>query len=249
MPLDSYTEHPATTALQPVFFNAYSNKSYLGIYEAISKHADALNQGHGHFFGLTQNAALHLIVIGICKIYDRDDRTHSITTVFDYFKSNFSKEHISRLAPDMLCKLRMPNTDAKALTTAFENEDNFKNVTNKLIESIRNALLSEKDHSTLKTLFTYRSKFVAHQEKVGLEVKKQFENLPPLEDIERINDAAYNFCQFVQKVFTGAEIIPSVKSAHTATCNVIKKVLDKNFEDPTKTDAQNFLEAEDFYKR
>ena len=102
--------------------------------------------------------------------------------------------------------------------------------------------------AALKTLLTYRNKFVAHQERVSDVVKAQVADLPSLDAMEKINEWASNFCQLVACVLTNMTLSSnSGPSARIAALHVVAKVLGKDFH-PSK-DGASYQEWETFYNR
>lgn len=240
------TENQASELMWPVLHNIWWNKNALEAYEAISNHAEELNANHGHFFGITQRFAIDNAIIGIYKIYDSNPRGYTIPNLFKHFKKNFDADCLRYLRPDELCALNIPASQAGGLVAAFKSSD-FNTAKTTLCKKIQDTIPTKDNNAVLKKILEYRNKFAAHQDQVSLEVKRKFENLPSLADVEVLNDFAQNFCRLFTRAFTIGVIIDSVTFGYAATCDVIAKTLDKNFEDPNKTEGENYQERERFY--
>jgi hypothetical protein len=77
----------------------------------------------------------------------------------------------------------------------------------------------------LKTLVGYRNKFVAHQERVSDAVKEQLRYLPSLDEMEKINEWAGNFCQLVACALTNMSFLSNGPFARMTALHVVAKVL------------------------
>jgi len=247
----------ALELMLPAFHNVYLNKNALETYEAIAKHADEINKGQkGFYFALAQRFALDFAVIGICKLYDKDERTHSVYALFKFFADNFSVNHISKIRGDELCGFGLSNEEvaeyapflADAYSSLSFDKSKFAQVKERLIAKLYEQIPSKENNAALKTLFGYRDKFVAHQERVKPEVEQQYKNVPSLDELEKLNAFAHNMCRLIGIVFDCGFVVDSVQSGFVATCNVIAKVLDVDFEDSSKALAENYKARELFYE-
>jgi hypothetical protein len=111
-----------------------------------------------------------------------------------------------------------------------------------------NSRMPNNETDALKTLATYRNKFVAHQERVRDVVKAQVADLPCPDAMEKVNEWAINFCELVACVLTNMTLLSnSGPSARIAALNVVAKVLGKNFD--LSNDGASYQERETFYGR
>ncbi|MFM7630739.1 MAG: hypothetical protein ACKO43_02880, partial [Alphaproteobacteria bacterium] len=67
--------------LKRIWYELYYAQQSWGIMAAIGQYADTINEkkpSHYHFFGMSQLNALNDVVIRLCKVYDKDNRTASL---------------------------------------------------------------------------------------------------------------------------------------------------------------------------
>jgi hypothetical protein len=235
--------------LNGVWFNTYWVKNALGLYEGITRHAVEL-EGHSHFVALVQQFSLDAAALGICKLFDRSTpqfHKNTVPELMDYLTRHFTDEYISRLDIATLTALGVSQDDAGNIVLKFHRGVDFPETKADLLKLL-NSRMPNNETAPLKTLLTYRNKFVAHQEQVSDGVKALVANLPSLAAMEKINEWGSNFCQLAACVLTNITLSSnSGPSARIAALNVVAKVLGKDFH-PSK-DSASYQEWETFYSR
>jgi len=108
-------------------------------------------------------------------------------------------------------------------------------------------LMPSRHLQSLDQIFIYRNKTLAHQQSINDELKEQLRFLPSLDEMERINNWASNFCRLVAHAMTNTTFLPHAVSARMAALNVVAKVLGKNFD--TAQGGAAYQEREAFYKK
>jgi len=239
--------------VNPVWFNANWAKNALELYEGVSKHAAELNVGFGFFFGLTQKFSLDSVVIETCKLFDTSNERYEKNTVpalCDYLTTHLTNDYIPRLDVEKLTRLGIPNIEAERMLREISAEQDLENTKVDILSQVRNLMPTRSNNPHLEKLFLFRNKVTAHSERLNEVLTEELRNLPSIDEIEKIVKWANNFCQFAVCVMTpSTAYVNSSKSARMAALNVAKKVLDKNFDDPSKTVAENSAAQEVFYSR
>ncbi len=221
--------------LRPVWFNTYWVQNALELCEGIWKHGDELSeQHHGHFFALVDNFALNSAVLGICKLFDLSNPRYVKNTIPDltnYVKTHFTDTYISRLDRESLIKLGLCDVDATRIVNDLNQKASFQQTKDDLLQIIDDLVSAYGNNPTLKQLFLVRDKFIAHQERTCFLLKGQLGFLPSLDEMEKINNWARAFCEFVCCIMTNETFLPHTVSARMAALNVVAKILGKNFDD------------------
>jgi hypothetical protein len=251
MPASS--KHTAMSVMEPVWYNTYWVKNALEQWEGVSKYATELNKVHGHFWGLTQKFALDAAVIGLCKLYDTSNKRypkHTVHELLDYLQKNLTQETGSNVQKNDLLALTISEEVATQIISDFRSPENFKEAKVKLINAIDSVLPNKDSGSPLERIFMVRDKIVAHQEQLSDAIKEQTKSLPPLEDMEKLNQWANSFCQLFAHIFVPNTMLgDSCISARMAALNIVKKVLGRTFNDPAKSSMENYEEQRAFYER
>lgn len=256
MPLTSDTpaDDELMTMLKPVWFNTNWVENALELYEGISQHAAELNTaGHGHFFGLVQHFSLDAAVLGICKLFDHSNKKYSKDTIHElmnYLKEHFTDTYVSRLDKKILIDLGLDDAAASQVAKAFREHTNLEQTKSNLIEILTKLMPSDDQNPqklSLKKLYDHRNKVVAHQERMTDVLRDELNKLPSMDEMEKINKWASDFCRLVACVLSPMSLLPNGISARTAALNVVAKVLDKNF-NPSKSGSA-YQEWEAFYRK
>jgi hypothetical protein len=237
-------------ALDPVWFNTYWVKNALELYEGVSLHAEKLNAEYGLFFGLVQKFSMDSAVLGICRLFDRSNQQYEKNTVpqlMDYLKTHFTETYIARLTPKLLIELGIPDADSKKMVMDLKDHAVFDKTKAVILAKLDELMPTSKENKALEQLFSHRNKILAHQEKLGETLKEQLRYLPSLDDMEKLNRWAGDFCLFVIHALSNTSLVPNGTSARMAALNVAAKILGKNF-DPSKGGAE-LKEYEAFYRR
>ncbi len=235
--------------LYPVWFNTYWVKAALELYEGVARHADKLDE-HQHFFALVQKFSLDAAVLGLCKLFDRSNPQHEKDTVpslIDYLTTKLSDAYVSRLDKSILIDLGVDHELASSIVTNFHSRANFVETKMAMLNSVNNALLARREASSLSKLIVMRNKVVAHQDRVSDAINDEMKYLPSIDDMEKLNKWASDFCQLVACVASNATLITNGPSARIAALHVVAKVLGKNF-NPSMSGAA-YQEWEEFYRR
>lgn len=230
--------------LNGVWANTYWVKNALELYEGITQHAADLD-AHTHFFALVQQFSLDAAALGICKLFDRSTPTYKKNTVpelMDYLTNNFTDDYVSRLDIRTLETLGISKADATDIVITVHRGGALTAVKTNLLNLLRKTM-PDPENSSLRTLVGYRNKFVAHQERVNDAVKEQLRNLPSLDEMEKINEWASNFCQLVACVLTNTSFLSNGPSARMAALHVVAKVLGIDL------DHVSYQEREAFYQK
>jgi hypothetical protein len=218
--------------LEPVFSNTYWVENALGVLEGIAKHATELNDGYGHFFGLIHQFSLDSVVLGICKLFDRT-KSYPISTVpalVSYLKDNLTQTYIGRLVDaNSLTDLGLSDVDANRIITEFRINNNFPTTKNELTSLLKSKMPTCARSPALKQIFLYRNKVAAHQEALTDAVKHQLKDLPSIDEMEKLNKWAIDFCLLMRSIMTNGTYLRHGVSARIAALNVVAKVLGKNF--------------------
>jgi hypothetical protein len=235
--------------LNGVWFNTYWVKNALGLYEGITRYAVELVQ-HSHFIALVQQFSLDAAALGVCKLFDRSTpkfRKNTVPELMDYLTRHFTDDYISRLDIATLTALGVPQDKACNIVMKFHRGVDLPETKADLLKLL-NTRMPNNETVAIKTLLSYRNKFVAHQERVSEVVKAQVAELPSLDAMEKINEWASNFCQLVACILTNMTLSSnSGSSARIAALHVVAKVLGKDFH-PSK-DGASYQEWETFYSR
>lgn len=225
--------------VMPIWKNVEKVQTALGFYEGIGQYAKEINEkGRGHFFGYCQQHALDAAVLGICKMYETRRDVHGLKLLAKHLNDNF------RIA-------KPRNVDSKLLgllgLSEFENSlyaINTSALSEDLVTKCIGRMPTQENDDSLKKLFQYRNGYAAHQA-----VNNNESKLPPIEEMERLNNWAKGLCELIVDCFSGNIALgDSCKSGRMAVLNVIKKALDKNFNDPSKTVYENWQDELKFYK-
>jgi len=235
--------------LNPVWFNTYLVKNALELYEGVTRHADQLDE-HQHFFALVQKFSLDAVVLGICKLFDRSNPQHEKNTVpslIDYLTTKLTDTYVSRLDKSILIDLGIDHASASSIVLSFHSGANFDEAKTAMLNSINNSLLAREQASSLSKLRVVRNKVVTHQDRVSDAVNDEIKYLPSIDDMEKLNKWASDFCQFMACVMSNTALMTNGPSARIAALHVVAKVLGKNF-NPSMNGAA-YQESEEFYRR
>ena len=230
--------------LNGVWANTYWVENALELYEGITKFAADLAE-HGHFIALVQQFSLDAAALGLCKLFDRSSPTYKKNTVpelMDYLTNNFADDFISRLDIDTLENLGIAKDEATSFVIKFHRGEDLTETKSHLLNLLRSTM-PDLENPSLKTLVGYRNKFVAHQERVSDAVKEQLRYLPSLDEMEKLNKWAGNFCQLVACALTNMSFLSNGSSARMAALHVVAKVLGKDL------NLCSYEEQEAFYKK
>lgn len=218
----------------------------MGQWEGIAERAPELNKEHGHFWFLTQKFALEAAIIGVCKLYDDGNKKHSGHTVgkpLIYLTENLTLETCLTIEKTDLTALTIKEDTATRIISDFRDcNHNFEDAKQHLIRAIEQIIPNKESDPHLKKIFTFRNKVVAHQEQLAACTKDDLKDLPPLEEMTRLNERAFKFCQFFAHVFVPNTDLgyPSI-CARMITLNVVKRYL--------KIDFSNHEQETAFYAR
>src|SRR5262249_22453166 len=153
---------------------------------------------------------------------------NTVPELMDYLKRHFTDDYISRLDITTLTALEIPQDVACHIVTKFHRGVHLPETKADLLKLL-NSRMPNNETATLKTLLTYRNKFVAHQERVSDVVKAQVADLPSLDAMEKITEWASNFCELVACVLTNMTLLSnSGSSARIAALHVVAKLLGKD---------------------
>ena len=167
--------------LNGVWFNAYWVENALGLYEGITRHAVELAE-HSHFIALVQQFSLDAAALGVCKLFDRSTphfQKNTVPELMDYLTRHFTDDYISRLDITALTALGVPHDDACNIVMKFHRGVDLPKTKADLLKLL-NSRMPNNETAALKTLLTYRNKFVAHQERVSDVMRAQVADLPSL---------------------------------------------------------------------
>jgi hypothetical protein len=79
-------------------------------------------------------------------------------------EKNFNHSHVDLLNQESLHRLEIPEHDTKKLISSFNDFTKFDKAKERLLDKISTVSPKVKTNKSLKSLFTYRVKFLAHQE-------------------------------------------------------------------------------------
>jgi hypothetical protein len=235
-----------------VSHNVYWAQNALELYEGVSQHAEELNQNFGHFFGLTQNFSLDCAVVGICKIFDTSNPGYDKDTVpalMDYLKHNLTDAYISRLSKSNLTALFVSDVDAERIVGEFENKCDFEKTKNEMLVLIGKSMPNPDSNPSLKKLFLFRNKVAAHPERLNDVLREELGSLPSMYEMEQIIKWAGHFCELSTCVMSNEALLPFAVSARMAALDVAAKVLEKTFDDSSKSMLENEEARNTFYKK
>jgi hypothetical protein len=254
MPPPSAT--PAATAdeimarLKPVWTNTFWIKNALDLCEGIWLHADEIPKQNHHFFALVEKFSIDAVVLGICKLFDRGNRRYdkdTIPAVMDYAKAHLTDAYVARLDIRVLFDLGTGDAEATNIVAGFNTQSAFPQARDTLFNLLDDLMPTRKPNSPLEQLFLFRDKVVAHQERVGCGLAAQLKYLPCVDDMEKINNWASNFCELISCIMTNETLSPHTVSARMAALHVVAKVLDKKFD--SGTDGAPYQEREAFFRK
>ena len=160
----------------------------------------------------------------------------------DYLTNNSADDFISRVDISTLENLGIGKDEATSFVIKFHQGEDLTETKSHLLNLLRSAMPNLKTPS-LKTLVGYRNKFVTHQERVSDAVKEQLRYLPSLDEMEKLNKWAGNFCQLVACGLTDMSFLSNGPSARMAALHVVAKVLGKDL------NHCSYEEREAFYKK
>lgn len=239
----------ASNLFTPVWHNTVWIKDALDLYDGISgKHVKDLNRmNYGFFFGLVQRFTIESAVLGICRIYDKsnkDYKKHTIYEMVSHLEAN--KQYVPDLYKDNISFALLGFTENETSAFPFKLESSF--VQDSFIGEVLKRMPTIETDPSLKRLVLNRNKALAHQEQVEDDLRELLKSFPSLEEMARLNDWAYGFCEFyVNCLIPNLSIVRRAASSRMAALNLIKKLLGKDFNDPSKSAMQNYSEREDFY--
>ena len=239
--------------IEPLVSNVYWVKSAIGTYDGVSQHALALNERHAHFFGLVQIFSLDSAVLGICRMFDTSNKRykkHTVPELFNRLERHLTSSYMERLRPRLLVALGVGEEDAREVVNALQRGNDFEQAKLRMLTLIDSVMPTVERSPALEKLFSVRNKVIAHQEQLDEALKEELRLLPSLEDMEKLVQWVRDFCELLCCILTpDATWVDSVVSARMAALNVAAKLLGKDFNDPSKSLAENHREREAFYKR
>lgn len=224
--------------ISPIWSNIYWARKALGIYDAISEHANDINKtDNKYFFYLVQNLALDAATITICKIFETGNRQHIKHTIPELCTLLERKLLPTQVTWESLSELGMEESASKSFVNLLnQNSQTMR----ELMTILRSLIPSCQNNAAFKKIFKYRNKIAAHQECLNEVKKTSARQLPSYEDMERIISWAEKFCVFVGRSLLGGNpFVAPCTSAKTATLNVIATALKKDFK--SDTDYLSFL--------
>ena len=236
------TTNDVMARIMPVWSNTFWIKNALDLCEGIWLHADDIPGQNHHFFALVEKFSIDAVVLGICKLFDRGNRRYdkdSIPEVIAYAKENLTEAYVSRL--DMQVLIDLGDAEAAKIAKEFNTKSTFLESKDRLSNLLDDLTPATTPNSPLEQLFLFRDKVIAHQERVGCALASQLKYLPPVGDIEKINDWASNLCELMSCIMTNGTLLPHTVSARMAALHVVAKVLDKKFD--------SYQEREAFFRR
>jgi hypothetical protein len=232
--------------INPVWANTFWVKNALELYEGVTQHADKLGGQHGHFFGLVQQYTLEAAVLGLCKLFDRTNSRYEKDTVpslFNHIKAELTETYVCRLDATILTHLGIDRDVANKIAIDFFRGKNFIDNKSILLDCIENLLTEIEKSTSLGKLRLVRDKGVAHQERVCDDVKEKMKYLPSLDEMEKLNNWATDFCRFIACAMSNTTLGSSGPSARIAALHIVAKILGKDF------DRGSYQESEDFFRR
>lgn len=246
-------EQRAHDLVLPLWHNAYWVRNSLEQWQAINKHAKIINEGkHSHFWGLTQKTSLDHAVICLARMYDDNNqyKVHSVYEAIRFLEDYLSYE-LASCYSNRIGGIELDFLSNKKIAVLFRDRSKFSKDKTILINAIRASQPSRKAGSPLAKVMGYRSKFVAHQEIMTTQNIKKFSELPELDKLYELNDWANNISRLVLSVFIPNTYFSNEgpPSAFMATSNVIRKYLGITFNDPEKSDRENYQAHRDFYSK
>jgi hypothetical protein len=234
----------AENLYRPVLLNCYWVKCGLGLHEGISKHAKEINEKHGHFFGVTMKFSIHEAVNCLCKIYDISNnryKKHTVYELLNFLKTTDTFNKKNNFYIKIMHKQQKLKELGLSEITNFLNKDiEFEKNKKEFFDCFEKNIPNKDSNDTLSKLFKYRNKVLAHTEILNTENIHELTYLPPIEEMEKLNNWAIKFIDLFCDFFDFSP--PSINiCSRMAALNVVKKVLDKNL--------LTLEEQDDFYKR
>jgi hypothetical protein len=236
--------------LKPVWSNTFWVKNALDLCEGIWLHADDIPRQNHHFFALVEKFSVDAVVVGICKLFDRSNRRYDKDTIpdlMDYAKAHLTDAYLARLEARVLIELGVGDAEATNIVTGFKTKYALSKTKDTLFNRLDDLMPARKPNSPLEQLFLFRDKIVAHQERVGCALAAQLKYLPCVDDIEKINNWAGNFCELMSCIMTNETLLPHAVSARMAALHVVAKVLDKKFD--LITGGASYEDREEFFRK
>jgi hypothetical protein len=138
---------------------------------------------------------------------------------------------------------------AEKIVGEFKNRPDFEKTKNEMLALIGNYMPNPDGNTSLKKLFRFRNKVTAHAERLDDVLREELGRLPSMGEMEKIIGWAGHFCEFCTCVVTNGVLLQFGFSARLAALNVAAKVLDKTFDDSSKSILENEEERNNFYKR
>jgi hypothetical protein len=238
------------TRLKPVWLNTFWIKNALDLCEGIWQHADDLPAQNHHFFALVEKFSVDAVVVGICKLFDRSNPHYDKDTIpelMNYARTHLTDAYVARLDARVLIRLGVGDGEASNIVTGYKTRSALEQTRDTLFNLLDDFMPSKKPSSPLEQLFLFRDKVVAHQERVGCALAAQLKHLPCVDDMEKINNWASDFCELISCIMTNETLMPHAVSARMAALHVVAKVLDKKFD--SATDGASYQEQEAFFRR
>lgn len=224
-----YLDSPLMQAVLPVWHNTFWIKRALDMYDGIAACASEINETkRGRFFGAAQQFALDSAIINLCKLYDtsnKDIDKYTVPNLCKVFINHFSQDHILCLNIQSLVELGISEKKVGALLTKFSDPKLFGKTRDQLVVLLKGVMPSKNNSSSLKQLIEFRNKVGAHQEQLNAADRGKLRLLPSLDEMEKLNSWAYNFCKFIAITLGGTHINSSATSTKMAAFNVIMDVL------------------------
>jgi hypothetical protein len=159
----------------------------------------------------------------------RSTKRTRVPELFGYMKTYLTDAYIFRVRIETLKALGISEVDAiKVMTDLRDSFDKSKIVFLDIIEKL---LPNRHKDNALARLVTYRNKLGAHQQRLDEALKQELAFLPSLDDMERLNNWAANFCLLcIQLLTPNVTFLRNTRSSRMAALNVALKLPAKNFD-------------------
>jgi hypothetical protein len=158
-----------------------------------------------------------------------------------YLKDNLTQTFIGRLVdPSILIELGVPEPDAKRIIAEFRTNHDFPTTKKEFLSMLKSKMPRSGRNPSLRQIFLYRNKVAAHQEALTDAVEHQLRDLPSIDEMEKLNKWAIDFCLLVRSIMTNGTYLRHGVSARIAALNVVAKVLGKNFGPSERQERKTF---------
>jgi len=219
------------TRLKPVWLNVYWIQNALELCEGLWQHAGDIPRKYHHFFGLVHDFTIRSAILDLCKLFDRSSRRHAKDTIPDlmnYAKGHITDAYASRLEVGVLIDLGIGKKAADEIIRKLAARSDRAQQLHSLFSAIEARIPTCQNNRTLEKLFLIRDKVVAHQERLDCARQEEVQQLPSLDDLEKLNHWSSSFCQLIACTLTNETFAPHTVSARMAALDVVVRVLRKN---------------------